>query len=195
MKKPIKIVLTVLLSIVGLFVALCIVAVVLAEKNPSVQTVAKPQVQPPVEIDTDMGSEFQEQPVVQKPESEMAEVTPQLRNPDSNNLLMKAKLREVPVINGLKQNIGTRAYISIPQKTLLEDVSFEDVAEFYLSFQGKGYNWVSIICPEGTGLVFPASRGIATYGELDKEGRMTEKTHWSIIYDEKLGTFKEFSKP
>ena len=118
-----------------------------------------------------------------------------LQNSVPQNSLLMANLREAPVKNGLGQKIGTRAYITVSQKVLLENVSFEDVAEFYKSFQGKGYNWVSIMCPEGTGLVFPAAGSLASYGKLDNEGRLTEDIHWSIIYDNETGTFKEFQKP
>jgi hypothetical protein len=40
----------------------------------------------------------------------------------------------------------------------------------------------------------PAKGGIATYGELDNAGRMSENARWSIIYDENTGTFKEFNE-
>lgn len=119
----------------------------------------------------------------------------QIQNTDHQNLLMMTRISEAPVKNGLGQRIGTRAYITVSQKVFLENVSLDDVAEFYKSFQGKGYNWVSIICPEGTGLVFPAAGSLASYGKLDNEGRLTEDIHWSIIYDKNMDTFKEFQKP
>lgn len=123
-----------------------------------------------------------EQPVREPPKSPAV----------SENPLMRATLIEAPVVNGLGKRIGTRAYITLPQELLLEVVSMEDVAEFYLSFKGKGYNWVSVICPEGTGLVFAGDdSGMATYGTVDKTGRMDGPIHWTITYDETAGTFKE----
>jgi hypothetical protein len=110
------------------------------------------------------------------------------------NLLMKAKLQEAPVLNDQKQRIGTMAYIIISEKDLLGNVSFEDCGEFYRSFQGKNYNWVSIICPEGTGLVFPGAGHLASYGKLDQDGRLAEDIHWTITYDENTGAFKEFER-
>ncbi|MDR1637991.1 MAG: hypothetical protein LBR93_11730 [Treponema sp.] len=106
--------------------------------------------------------------------------------------MLNSNLIEAPVLNDRKERIGTNAYITVPQEVLLENVSMDDVAEFYQSFQGKGYNWVSILCPEGTGLVFPGAGKLASYGKLDKEGRLTDDIYWSIIYDETVGTFKEF---
>jgi hypothetical protein len=133
---------------------------------------------PPVLTETRQTDEPQQQALQNQPE----------------NLLMKAKLQEAPVLNGQKQRIGTRAYIAISEKDLLENVSFEDCGEFYRSFQGKNYNWVSIICPEGTGLVFPGAGPLASYGKLDRDGRLTEDIHWTITYDESTGAFKEFER-
>jgi hypothetical protein len=81
--------------------------------------------------------------------------------------------------------------VTIPRDVLLEVVTLDDVTEFYRSFQGKGYNWVSIMCPEGTGLIFGGAEPMASYGPLDKFGRMDGDIHWTIIYDETIGTFRE----
>jgi hypothetical protein len=104
---------------------------------------------------------------------------------------MRAAFIEAPVVNAMGKKIGTRAYITLSRELLLEAVSLDDVAEFYKSFQGKDYNWVSIICPEGMGLVFGGGEGMATYGTVDKIGRMDGPIHWTIIYDEALDTFRE----
>lgn len=127
------------------------------------------------------------QPVVVEPQQQASQTQPE-------NLLMKAKIQEAPVANGFGEKIGTRAYITIPQEVLLEVVTFEDCGEFYRSFQGKNYNWVSIVCPEGTGLVFPGAGPLASYGKLDRDGRLTEDIHWTITYDESTGAFKEFER-
>ena len=66
----------------------------------------------------------------------------------SQNLLMQKTLREVSIRNAVNKKIGTRAYIEIPGNVLLEVVSLDDITEFYKSFQGKNYNWISIICPD-----------------------------------------------
>jgi hypothetical protein len=157
----------------------------------------EPKLQSPNETQAAQPEILEEPPavIVQGSETEPPESQPQSRNTVIKNPLLIASRREAIVKNGLGQKIGTRAYIIISQKVLLEEVSLDDVAEFYQSFLGKGYNWVSIICPEGTGLVFPASGTLASYGTLDNEGRLTEDIHWSIIYDKNIGSFKEYQKP
>jgi hypothetical protein len=134
------------------------------------------------------------QPIVAEPQqTAIPEPGPQpsVKQARSDNILLNSTLIEAPIINALGRNIGTRAYITLPQDVLLEVVTLDDVAEFYWSFQGKEYNWVSIMCPEGTGLVFGGAGSMASYGKIDSIGRMDGDTHWIIIYDETIGTFRE----
>jgi hypothetical protein len=186
MKKRVAIPLSILFGLVFWFIVLGIIGSKmeppqrqqLAEQPETIsQSAQEPEAPQPVMIES-------QQTVTPEPDLQITQAK-------SDNILLRANLIEAPVLNGSNQRIGTRAYITIPQDVLLEFVTLDDVTEFYWSFQGKGYNWVSIMCPEGTGLIFPGGRGIATYGELDRQGRMTEKTHWSIIYDEKTKVFKE----
>jgi hypothetical protein len=136
---------------------------------------------------TEQVQEVETPPVLTETQQQGSQTQPE-------NLLLKAKLQEAPVLNGLGERIGTRAYITISEKDLLENVSFEDCGEFYRSFQGKNYNWVSIICPEGTGLIFPGAGPLASYGKLDRDGRLTDDIHWTITYDESTGSFNEFER-
>ena len=110
----------------------------------------------------------------------------------SQNLLIQKALVEVPVINAAKKKIGTRAYIEIPSTMFLDIVTLDDITEFYKSFQGKNYNWISIICSDvATGLVFGSDGNpIASYGKIDEIGRIAGTSMWSIIYDEKMEKFK-----
>jgi hypothetical protein len=124
-------------------------------------------------------------------ESQQPNLESRSQNLNTENLLMRASFIEAPVVNAMGKKIGTRAYITLSRELLLEVVSLDDVAEFYKSFQGKEYNWVSVICPEGTGLVFGGGGSMATYGKIDKFGRMDGDIHWTIIYDETLDTFRE----
>jgi hypothetical protein len=145
------------------------------------QTARKPEPEAPQSVVT-------EPQQVVTPESD---TKPQITQAKSENILLRTNLIEAPVVNGFGEKIGTWAYITLPQDVLLEVVTLDDVAEFYQSFQGKGYNRVSIMCPEGTGLVFGRDEPMASYGPLDKFGRMAGDTHWTIIYDETIGTFRE----
>ena len=70
--------------------------------------------------------------------------------------------------------IGQRAYIVIP-KEVLSQISENGYATFLENkIKNSGYNWFSIICDDGTGIVFSNSfTGLGTYGELDDEGCVT----------------------
>jgi hypothetical protein len=132
------------------------------------------------------------QTVADKPQQEVIpESQQQTARTVSDNILMNANLIEAPVINSANRRIGTRAYITLPQEILLEAVTLEDVTEFYQSFRDKGYNVVTIMCPEGTGLVFGGANGHAEFGKIDEYGRMAGPARWSIWYDERIGKFKE----
>lgn len=95
---------------------------------------------------------------------------------ESNNILLNAALSEADVLNGSKTEvIGQRAYITI-RKDELTGITEEDFIEFVDScVDGSGYNWVSIICEDGTGIQFAGSaKEIAEYGKLNEEGGIDE---------------------
>ena len=91
----------------------------------------------------------------------------------STNPLMSAELNVHDVMNGYKtEKIGGQyAYIEIP-KAVLKNITEEQFAEFCQKrVADSGYNWVSIICGDGTGICFSGSLSImATYGEVDSDG-------------------------
>jgi hypothetical protein len=182
MKKRFAIPLAILIGLVFLFVVLGIIG---SKMAPSQR---RQQAEPPETANESVQPPESEPQQTAAPEPEPPQLVTQTR---SDNILMNAALIEAPVVNGFVEKIGTRAYITLPQEILLEVVTMDDVTEFYRSFQGKGYNWVSIICPEGTGLIFQGAGPMASYGKVDYSGRLDGDTHWIIIYDETIETFRE----
>lgn len=91
----------------------------------------------------------------------------------STNPLMSTELNVRDVMNGYKtQKIGGQyAYIEI-SKSVLKNITEEQFAEFcQKKVADSGYNWVSIICDDGTGICFSGSLStMATYGEVDSDG-------------------------
>ena len=80
-----------------------------------------------------------------------------------------------PIVTDLKSGngdvVGQRAHIRI-MKSQLEEVTEENFREFAESVvKDSGYNWVSIICDDGTGICFTGSNTIhADYGTIDNDG-------------------------
>lgn len=80
-----------------------------------------------------------------------------------------------PIVTDLKSGngdvVGQRAHIRI-MKSQLEEITEENFREFAESVvKDSGYNWVSIICDDGTGICFTGSNTIhADYGTIDDDG-------------------------
>lgn len=93
-----------------------------------------------------------------------------------HNVLMDYELTVKDVKNGTGDSvIGKRAYIRI-MKTQLAEITPENFVEFVESrVRDSGYNWVSIVCDDGTGICFPGSMvQVADYGKLDADGSIVE---------------------
>lgn len=93
----------------------------------------------------------------------------------TGNPLMDADFETAAVMNGTGTNkIGERAYIQIEKKELTE-ITEEQYAEFCAErVDNSGYNWVTIIASDGTGITFAGSNSeIAEYGQVDAEGCIT----------------------
>lgn len=106
---------------------------------------------------------------------------------ESQNALMTAEFKTDDVMNGFKTEvIGTRAYINIT-KNELNQITIEDFVEFIEQrVDGSGHNWVSIICNDGTGIVFAGSQvSNATYGEIDNEGCINKEIGYIVLEDGK----------
>lgn len=93
---------------------------------------------------------------------------------DIDNPLMTAAFKTAPVLNGSgTEKIGDRGYIEITKEDL-KSVTEEQYRTFIEKcVSGAGYNWVSIICDDGTGLSI-SNPSVSVYGELNDEGMITK---------------------
>lgn len=91
------------------------------------------------------------------------------------NFLLDCKVKTEDVKSGSGDVIGQRAYISILKSQLL-DLTAENFAEFAESVvKDSGYNWFTIKCDDGTGIVFAGSDiAAAIYGKLDDETAVSD---------------------
>jgi len=108
-----------------------------------------------------------EEPPVE-PEADIPEKT--------GNILLDAEFKVANVMNGSNtEKIGEYGYINVTKEDL-KTVTEEQYSEFATTkVKDSGYNWVSIICNDGTGICFTGSMYFAgTYGQLDNEGCVTE---------------------
>ncbi len=108
---------------------------------------------------------------------------------NSSNPLIAAKFVVRDVMNGTKtEKIGGQyAYVQIPKATL-KKITEEQFAEFCQKrVTDSGYNWVSIICGDGTGITFSGSLStMASYGEVDEEGAIVN-SYGDIFYQDENG--------
>ena len=108
------------------------------------------------------------------PETPSAE-TPSDPVPQSDNPLLLSGFFTGDVLSGTGKNIGTYGYTLI-EKSDLPDINSNKFSEYLSEFadekvQDSGYNWVSIIFDDGTGVFFGGSGTLfADYGNLDDEG-------------------------
>jgi len=100
------------------------------------------------------------------------------------NFLLDCKVKTEDVKSGSGDVIGQRAYISI-LKSELVDLTAENFAEFAETVvKDSGYNWFTIKCDDGTGIVFPGSMYyVGDYGKLDDDGAILE-SYGTITLDE-----------
>ena len=113
--------------------------------------------------------------------------------PEMYNILLDCKVKTADVMNGFGTDvIGQRAYIDILKSDLLT-VSEEDYKEFVETVvKDSGYNYVSITCEDGTGIVFPGSLSlIAIYGELDKDGSILESKGDILLQEDGTYLYEE----
>lgn len=92
----------------------------------------------------------------------------------SDNPLVAAGVSEFDLLNGsLKRSIGKYAKIFV-SKSELRQITMEQYTEFCQTvLVEEKYNWVSIVCDDGTGIQFiDCDDTLATYGNLDSLGRI-----------------------
>lgn len=114
---------------------------------------------------------------------------------ESDNPLLRSGFFTDDVLSGTGKNIGTYGYTTI-EKADLPDICSGEFAEYLAEFaetkvQGSGYNWVSIIFDDGTGVFFAGAESLfADYGNVDNEGCIVDlfgtyvKTSGSYEYEE-----------
>ena len=104
------------------------------------------------------------------------------------NFLLDCKVKTEDVKSGSGDVIGQRAYVSV-LKSELVDLTAENFAEFAETVvKDSGYNWFTIKCDDGTGIVFPGSMYfVGDYGKLDDDGAILE-SYGTITLDEN-GTY------
>jgi len=91
------------------------------------------------------------------------------------NFLLDCDVKTEDVKSGSGDVIGQRAYISV-LKSQLSDLTAENFAEFAESVvKDSGYNYFTIKCDDGTGIVFDGSDvTVPVYGTLDGDGRVAD---------------------
>lgn len=91
------------------------------------------------------------------------------------NFLLDYDVKTADVKSGSGDVIGQRAYISVI-KSKLEEATPENFAEFAETVvKDSGYNWFTIKCDDGTGIVFDGSDvTLPVYGALDDDGRVSD---------------------
>ena len=104
-----------------------------------------------------------------------------------HNVLMDYDLIVKDVKSGSGDVIGEYAYIRIMKKQL-EEITEENYKEFAESVvKDSGYNWVAILCDDGTGICFPGSMYyVADYGKQDADGSILE-SYGTITLNESGG--------
>lgn len=110
-----------------------------------------------------------------------------------HNVLMDYDLTVKDVKTGSGDKIGEYAYIRIT-KAQLQSITEENYKEFVETVvKDSGYNWVAILCDDGTGICFPGSMYyVGTYGKQDTDGSILED-YGAITLDENGGyTYEQF---
>lgn len=104
-----------------------------------------------------------------------------------HNVLMDYDLIVKDVKSGTGEKIGEYAYIRV-MKSQLEEITEENYKEFAETIvRDSGYNWVAIMCDDGTGICFPGSMYYAAqYGKQDSDGGILEQ-YGTITLDENGG--------
>lgn len=112
------------------------------------------------------------------------------------NPLMKEELKTGTVYSGDKsQTLGSYGYISITKESLksVTEEEFEEFAQEKVK-DNPWYNWISIICEDGTGITFSGCNiYYPTYGKLDTDGSILEG-YGDIIWDFENETYSYTSR-
>ncbi|MBD5476729.1 MAG: hypothetical protein HDR17_12245 [Lachnospiraceae bacterium] len=115
------------------------------------------------------------EPLAEVPETTESTETPESTEHDSADLnsILGYPVHFADVTNGFgTDTIGERAYVEI-SKNELKNMSEEEYSELCTYVESLDKNWFTVVCDDGTGLVFTGcSSIIVTYGQLDDSGRI-----------------------
>lgn len=91
------------------------------------------------------------------------------------NFLLDCDVKTDDVKSGSGDVIGQRAFVSV-LKSQLAELTAENFAEFTETVvKDSGYNYFTIKCDDGTGIVFDGSDvTLPVYGTLDDDGRVAD---------------------
>lgn len=100
------------------------------------------------------------------------------------NFLLDCDVKTADVKSGSGDVIGQRAFVSVLKSQLVE-LTAENFAEFAETVvKDSGYNYFTIKCDDGTGIVFPGSTYyVSNYCQLNDDGAMLEN-YGTITLDE-----------
>lgn len=142
-----------------------------------------------------ISQEVSEKAVVEREradEEEKKEEDEMLTESDATtNPLMKTRLQTKKFYSGDKSKIlGSYGCISI-EKDVLKTVTMDEFIEFAQNVveTATGLNWISIMCEDGTGIVFAGCETYCPmYGKIDEDGAILEG-YKNIIWDDTSGTY------
>ena len=131
-----------------------------------------------------------------KPETfQEAKTEPEEAKQESDNPLMNAEIQIGDVLDGTKsEKLGEWAEIQISKETLKE-ITQEQFLEFCNDIvKDSGYNWFTISFEDRTGIQFAGSIPyVATYGNLDNEGCITESIGTIMVQEDGRYSYTEAS--
>lgn len=125
----------------------------------------------------DVNAFLKEENEKEQKERKEREAAAQVQKDAITNPLMKEDLKTGTVYSGDKSKVlGSYGYISI-SKEVLKSITEEEFVEFAQEKVDNNpwYNWVSIICEDGTGICFSGCDiYYPSYGKLDTDGAITD---------------------
>lgn len=103
---------------------------------------------------------------------------------DSNTTLNNAEFMVETVTSGSGKDIGTRGYVEIAKEALKATTNEEFLKFCEDKVKDSGHNWVTIICDDGTGLLFTASMSeLVGYGNVNEYGQMIKSYGFAMLKD------------
>lgn len=111
---------------------------------------------------------------------------------DEQNPLLNLEVLYADVYNGTRTEvIGKRGYVQISKSDLLLVSNAQFVDFVNVRVVESGLNWFSIVCDDGTGLIFAGSISeYADYGLLDEDGCIIGAGYGTAVYRHNLNEYE-----